>query len=156
MKSVLKIFAWIVGIVIVLNILGIILGVLTAPFKFAGTVVDQAGKTADGIVKEVINPDHALRTYRELHGYYTAINAKKGQIALAKQAVEMASEGRKDARRTELVGVQQGCINMVEKYNELTRRTDTRIYMNPEQYLPDNWTGPRVILPEMFNQSICM
>lgn len=139
-----------------LNALGIVTGLLSGPFKLAGTVVSQVNKTSQGLVKEIINPDQAIRSYRAVHGYYTAIQAKKGQIMLAKQAVEMASEGRKDARRTEMIGLQQGCLNDVERYNELTRRTDTRIYTNPEEFLPDSWSGERQILPESFDQSLCM
>lgn len=154
--SVGKIVGYFLLLVIGLNALGLVTGILSAPFQMAKTVVDQTKKTSQGLVKEIINPEQAIRSYRSVHGYYTAVKTKKGQVMLAKQAVEMASDSRKDARRTELIGLQQGCMNDVEKYNELTRRTDTRIYTNPEKFLPDDWSGERQVLPESFDQSLCL
>ena len=153
--TLIKLIAYFILLVVVLNIAGILLGVLSGPFSLANTVVSQTGQTANGLVRAIINPEHALRSYRQVHGYYTAVKSKKGQIRLAAAAVARSPENRVSARLTELTGLQQGCINDVERYNELTRRTDTRIYTNPEEFLPDSWTGERQVLPDTLDQEVC-
>jgi hypothetical protein len=134
-----------------LLIVGLMLNIISLPFK----VANQAVNTASGVVERVINPDHALQTYRRFHGMNAAIIAKQGQIALAKTALEQADPDRREARRVELTGLQQNCLTLVSQYNADATRADTVIFMNPERYLPGSWTGDRSPLPLNINAAVC-
>ena len=109
-----------------------------------------------GVVDRVIDPDRALESYRWFHGAYQATLAKKGQIALAKGALDAASEDRKEARRVETLGLQQNCMTLVGEYNARAQRADTVIFMHPELFLPGNWPGDRNPLPQSLDPSACL
>ncbi len=104
-------------------------------------MVTKPVTTAVGVVDRVINPDHLLQSYRWFHSAHNNIQAKEQQIVLAKAALEAAAEDRKEARRVELLGLQQNCQNLVGQYNERSTRADTMIFMNPERFLPGDWPG---------------
>jgi len=112
-------------------------------------------ETTKGIVDRVIDPDHALATYRWFHGANQEIIAKQAQIVLSKQALEASAEDRKEARRVELLGLQQGCQRLVGEYNAKATRADTVIFKHPEQFLPGNWPGERTPLPDNIKISVC-
>lgn len=124
------------------------LGVFT---KVATKPVD----TAVGIVDRVLDPDHALQTYRWFHEARQQVEAKKGQISIQKSALEAAAEDRKEARRVELVGLQQNCMNLVSEYNAKANRADTVIFQHPERFLPGDWPGDRSPLPSSLPLTAC-
>lgn len=134
-----------------LLVVGLVFNIISLPFK----VANQAVNTAGGVVERVINPDHALQTYRRFHAMNAAIIAKQGQIALAKTAFEQADPERREARRVELTGLQQNCLTLVSQYNAEATRADTVIFMHPERFLPGNWPGDRSPLPTSINASVC-
>lgn len=111
--------------------------------------------TAVGVVDRVVNPDHALETYRWFHEAYQQIEAKKSQIVLSKGALEAAAPDRKEARRVELLGLQQGCQTLVGQYNAKATRADTVIFQHPERFLPGNWPGDRNPLPSSVDLTEC-
>lgn len=108
-----------------------------------------------GVVNRVIDPDHALETYRWFHGTNQQIHAKKAQITLLKSALESAVHDRKEARRVELLGTQSVCQTLVSEYNARATRADTVIFMHPERFLPGDWPGERTPLPQQIDLSVC-
>lgn|SRR3989338_1084827 len=134
----------VLAVVIVLGAAGWIWHVVTAPARMAGNVVT-----------EVFDAKHALQTYRWFHESYQQVNAKKGQIALSKGALAHAAEDRKEARRVELLGLQQGCQSLVSEYNARGMRADTVIFLHPERFLPGDWPGDRTPLPQSINLEVC-
>jgi hypothetical protein len=112
--------------------------------------------TAVGVVDRVINADHLLQSYRWFHSANNNIQAKKQQIVLAKSALDAAATDRKEARRVELLGLQQNCQNLVGDYNSRATRADTMIFMNPERFLPGDWPGEGDNkLPKSIDFSVC-
>ncbi len=135
------------AILVVVIILGVVAwawNVATAPARMAGNIVTK-----------VFDADHALQTYRWFHESYQQINAKKGQINLSKGALAASGEDRKEARRVELLGLQQGCQSLVSEYNARATRADTVIFQHPERFLPGNWPGEQIPLPSSINLEIC-
>lgn len=123
-----------------------------------GTIFHVATKPVDlavGVIDRVIDPDHALQTYRWFHEANQQIKVKEGNITLAKQALEASREDRQEARRVELLGLQQGCQRLVGEYNAKAMRADTVIFQHPEKFLPGDWPGDREPLPQSVNLSIC-
>lgn len=144
-------FKWIVGVGLFFMAIGLV-------FWFFSTVINVAKKpidTAAGVVDRVINPDHALQTYRWFHEAYQQVLVKQGNINFAKQALEASREDRQEARRVELLGLQQGCQKLVGEYNARANRADTVIFQHPERFLPGNWPGDRNPLPDSINMSTC-
>jgi hypothetical protein len=121
-----------------------IYNVVTAPARMAGNVVTQ-----------VFDANHALATYRWFHEANQQIKAKKAQITLSKQALAASAEDRKEARRVELLGLQQGCQSLVAEYNAKATRADTVIFQHPERFLPGDWPGERTPLPQTIDLDIC-
>ena len=108
-----------------------------------------------GVVERVINPDHALQSYRWFHESYQQVQAKQGQIVLSKAALEASAVDRKEARRVELLGLQQSCQTLVSEYNAKATRADTVIFLHPEKFLPGNWPGSRNPLPQQLDLTVC-
>lgn len=131
-------------VVIVLSVAGWMWSVATAPVRMAGNIVTK-----------VFDADHALQTYRWFHEANQQVKAKKAQIGLSKQALEAAAEDRKEARRVELLGLQQGCQSLVSEYNAKAIRADTVIFQHPERFLPGDWPGERSPLPQAIELEIC-
>lgn len=134
----------VIVIIVVLSAAVWAFGVLTAPARMAGDIVTK-----------VFDADHALQTYRWFHEAYQQINAKKSQIVLSKQALAASSEDRKEARRVELLGLQQGCQSLVGEYNASATRADTVIFQHPERFLPGDWPGDRNPLPASVEFDVC-
>lgn len=111
-------------LVIALNIFG----VFTTPLR-----------TAAGVVERVVNADNLLQNYRWFHSANNNVKAKTQQIVLAKAALEAAATDRKEARRVELLGLQQNCQTLVGEYNSKATRSDSVIFMHPERFLPGDW-----------------
>jgi hypothetical protein len=133
-----------VAIVIVLSAAAWVWHVATAPVRMAGN-----------IVTEVFDAQHALQTYRWFHEANQQIKAKKAQIMLSKAALTASSEDRKEARRVELLGLQQGCQSLVSEYNAKATRADTVIFQHPERFLPGDWPGDRSPLPQAIELETC-
>lgn len=133
-----------------------VLGLFAWGVSTLGWFVTKPIDTAKGVVDRVINPDHALASYRWFHEANNQIAAKKGQIALSKAALEASAPDRKEARRVELLGLQQGCQNLVGEYNALATRADTVIFMHPEKFLPGDWPGDRSPLPPNVDATVCL
>ena len=133
--------------VVLVGMYGLGLGfwAVTKPIEFARGVTDR-----------VMDPDRALESYRWFHSAYQETQAKKGQIALSKAAMEASSEDRKEARRVELLGLQQNCMSLSAEYNARASRADTVIFMHPERFLPGNWPGDRAPLPPSVDQNACL
>ncbi len=134
----------ILAVVIVISAAGWVWYVATSPVRMAGNVVTK-----------VFDADHALQTYRWFHEANQQIKAKKAQISLSKQALTAAAEDRKEARRIELLGLQQGCQSLVSEYNARATRADTVIFQHPERFLPGNWPGDFNPLPPTINLEVC-
>lgn len=132
------------AICIVLGAVGWFWHVATAPARMAGNVVTQ-----------VFDANHALSTYRWFHEANQQINAKKAQIGLSKGALSAAAEDRKEARRVELLGLQQGCQSLIGEYNARATRADTVIFQHPERFLPGDWSGERSPLPTAIDLNVC-
>lgn len=133
-----------------------ILGMLGWAIGLFGRVVRAPVETAVGVTERVLNPDHALQTYRWFHDSYQAVKAKKANIALAKSALDASSEDRKEARRVELLGIQQGCQQLIGEYNSRATRVDTVIFQHPERFLPGTWPGERSPLPTSLDMADCV
>lgn len=133
-----------------------VLGMAAWALGIVGKVVTKPVDTTIGVVDRVLDPDHALETYRWFHGSYQQIQAKKTQITLSKQAYDAAAADRKEARRVELMGLQQGCMNLVGEYNAKAQRADTVIFQHPERFLPGDWPGDRNPLPQAIDLNECM
>jgi hypothetical protein len=134
----------IVIVFIILGTVGWLLHVVTSPTRMAGNVVTQ-----------VFDANHALSTYRWFHEANQQINAKKAQIVLSKGALSASAEDRKEARRVELLGLQQGCQSLIGEYNARATRADTVIFQHPERFLPGNWPGERSPLPMAVDLNVC-
>ena len=134
----------ILAVFIVLGTVGWLWHVATSPARMVGNVATK-----------VFDADHALETYRWFHGAYQEVNAKKAQIVLSKSALAAAAEDRKEARRIELLGLQQGCQTLVSQYNAKATRFDTVIFQYPERFLPGDWPGERTPLPQSINLDVC-
>ena len=147
----LKVIAWFFGIAFLLVMLGFGLNML----GLFSDAINRPIDTARGVGARVMNPDHALQSYRWFHAAYQQVEAKKGQIMLAKQALEAAADERKEARRVELLGLQQGCMNLIGQYNERATRMDTRLFMKPEQLIPGTQPGELRPLPTALELSAC-
>lgn len=132
-------------VLVVLGIAGFAWKVATAPARMAGDIVEQ-----------VFDADHALQSYRWFHGAYNQIEAKKRQIGLSKQALEASREDRKEARRVELLGLQQSCQTLVGQYNERATRADTVIFKHPDRFLPGDWPGESRVLPQTIDFEVCL
>ena len=141
----------------VLGTLGclVVFSMLLWGLGIVGKVVTKPIDTAVGIMDRVIDPDHALQTYRWFHESYQQVQAKTGQIGLAKSALEAANTDRKEARRVELLGLQQSCQTLVSEYNAKATRADTVIFQHPERFLPGTWPGDRSPLPSQLNLASC-
>jgi hypothetical protein len=131
-------------VVVVLGAVGFAIRAVTAPARMVGGVVDQ-----------VFDADNALRNYRWFHEAFQQIKAKTGQIRLAKSALEASAQGRQEARRVELLGVQQGCMGLVSEYNARATRADTVIFQNPERFLPGDWPADEDQLPDYIDLLVC-
>lgn len=134
----------ILAVIIVISAAGWMWHVVTAPARMAGNVVTQ-----------VFDADHALQSYRWFYEANNQIKAKVGQISLSKQALTASSEERKEARRVELLGLQQSCQSLVGEFNAKASRADTVIFMHPERFLPGDWPGDRNPLPQQVNMEVC-
>ncbi len=132
-----------------------VLGLLGYVLNLGAWFVTKPIEMTKGVVDRVIDPDHALQTYRWFHETYQQINVKQSQIVLAKQALEASAPDRQEARRVELLGVQQGCQRLVGEYNAKATRADTVIFQHPEKFLPGNWPGERTPLPDSIKLSVC-
>ncbi|MDP2593994.1 MAG: hypothetical protein Q8P36_01495 [bacterium] len=134
----------------------IVLGVFALAIVVIGLRLVMAPMNmVTGVVERVINPEHALQTYRWFHESYQQVQAKKGQIMLAKNALEASAVDRKEARRVELLGLQQSCQTLVSEYNAKATRADTVIFKHPERFLPGNWPGDRSPLPQQLDLTVC-
>ncbi len=134
----------ILAVVAALGIAVWVWNVATAPARMAGNVVTK-----------VFDADHALRTYRWFHEANQQVKAKQAQIRLSKDALTASAEDRKEARRVELLGLQQGCQSLVSEYNARATRADTVIFKTPEKFLPGDWPGERTPLPQAIALDIC-
>ncbi|MEY4723582.1 MAG: hypothetical protein RLZZ324_1095 [Candidatus Parcubacteria bacterium] len=142
---------WFIPLALTMTVAGLVLwalGVFT-------TVATMPVNTAVGVLNRVADPDHALETYRWFHDTYQSIKAKQGQIRLAKQALAASADDRKEARRVELLGLQEGCQSLVGEYNSKATRADTVIFQHPERFLPGNWPGERNPLPSEIDLTAC-
>ena len=133
-----------------------VLGLFAWGIGLFGWAITKPIDTAKGVVDRVINPDQALESYRWFMAANQQIKAKQGQIALSKAALEASATDRKEARRVELLGLQQGCQNLVAQYNERSTRADTVIFKYPERFLPGYWPGERSPLPESIDPAVCL
>ena len=129
---------------LVLGAAGWVWHVATAPARMAGNVVTK-----------VFDADHALATYRWFHEANQQIKVKKSQVTLGKAALEASAPDRKEARRVELLGLQQGCQSLVGEYNAKATRADTLIFQHPERFLPGDWPGERTPLPASVELEVC-
>ncbi len=142
---------WGVAIIAVVFVLSLV----AWAFGLIGWAVTKPVNVAVGVANRVLDPDHALQTYRWFHEAHQQIKAKEAQIALSKQALAASGEDRKEARRVELLGLQQGCQSLVSEYNARATRADTVIFQHPEQFLPGNLPGDRNPLPSSANLDVC-
>ena len=147
-SEILKYGTMLIVVLFVLSLLGWVLGV-------GSWFITKPVNTAIGIVDRVIDPDFALQSYRWFHESYQQVQAKKGQIVLAKGALEASREDRQEARRVELLGLQQSCQTLVAEYNAKATRADTVIFQHPERFLPGNWPGDRNPLPQQLDLVVC-
>lgn len=131
-------------VIIVIGAAAWIFNVVTAPARMVGNVATQ-----------VFDANHALATYRWFHEANQQIKAKKAQISLSKAALTASAEDRKEARRVELLGLQQGCQGLVAEYNARATRADTVIFQHPERFLPGDWPGERTPLPQVIELDVC-
>lgn len=133
-----------------------VLGLAAWGIGLVGWAVTTPVNMATGVVNQIMDPTQALNSYRWFNMAYQQVQAKEGQIALAKQALKDAAPDRKEARRVELLGVQEGCQNLVAEYNGKAARLDTGLFLNPQKYLPKSWTGDITPLPQHLDLKVCL
>ena len=146
-----KVGMGIVGWSVTIILAFFVVGLVVTGLKWVMAPVNMA----TGIVERVINADHALESYRWFHSANQQVKAKQGQIVLSKAALEAAAADRKEARRVELLGLQQNCQTLVADYNARAMRADTVIFLHPERFLPGNWPGDRNPLPQSIDLGVC-
>lgn len=119
-----NVVAWVVAAIVLVGVISIVLwafGVFTADVKGRGELV----KTNKSAVNRIQKQEMFEQLFADINGY-------KAKIAVARGAYH---QNPTDTNQTNLVGVQQQCIDTVQQYNAEARKVTSRDWRSAD--LPD-------------------
>lgn len=88
-----------------------------------------ACSTADAVLDHVTEPGNIIHQYEWFHDTYQTITARSAQIDMTQSALDEEIDAEEKVRlRTELMGQQQSCRQMIADYNSGASKMTTLVY----------------------------
>jgi len=116
------------GGVVVSNLVGTAVSVATAPGR---------------VIQKTLDTNNIISSYEWFHDANNQVKARVAQIAGHKKILEETTDAAEKSRlRIELSAIQQGCRDLVGRYNANATKINKSIFMGREA-------------PESLNPSIC-
>jgi len=112
---------WIVAVIVVIAVVGIgawAFGVFTSDIKGAGGAIKQRNSTVNRVQKQEM--------FEQLAADYDGYLIKVSQLKLV--VATTSSDIDKELRTTELLGVQQICVDAAQQFNAESRKYTSRVW----------------------------